>query len=366
MDHRLREFDFLRAFAALSVIAIHVTAGFAQTSLFGYVWNQAMRYAVPLFVMLSGFLLYYVDLGRPRMSFVHFLQKRCKKVLLPYVLWTILYTLYSSRKQLAVWLSGDWDAPLLLAGKHLLMGTGYVHLYFLLIVLQLYVLYPLLRAWLEKSALVLVPLSFLITLIGQTLIYLHQLGVIVLPSIGIPYVSLFPLWLFYFVFGMYAAGEKERWQSRLAGRELSLGVVWLISFAVLVMDSRYTQTHASSIKPSVMLYCFTSFFFFYALALRARSTVQRWGRWLDWLSAHSFMIFLLHPLLLSFLVIQTAKWPLAARLWSGTDGMILLYAATTGVTIMLTHLLSLTPLSVWIGGVYGGAKKKQQTTAAAS
>ncbi|MFY0543424.1 acyltransferase [Brevibacillus sp. H7] len=363
MDQRLREFDIMRAFAALSVIAIHVTAGFAQSNLLAYLWNQGMRYAVPLFVILSGFLLYFVDLGRPRMSYTGFLQKRCKKILLPYVLWTILYTLYSSRKEWSAWLAGDWVSPLSHAVKHLLKGTGYVHLYFLLIILQLYFLYPLLRTWLEKRAAWLVLGSGALTLFAQTMIYLHQLGVIVLPGIGIPYVSLFPLWLFYFVFGMYAAREKEHWQERLAGRAVSLGILWLLSFAVLTVDSQLTLTQASSIKPSVMLYCFTSFFFFYALALQLKQTAKRWGRWLDWLAVHSFMIFLLHPLLLSILVVSAGKIPLLTRLWSGTGGMVLLYAATTVCTAILTHFLSMTKLSVWIGGVYNGKSRKQTVLA---
>jgi membrane-bound acyltransferase YfiQ involved in biofilm formation len=185
----------------------------------------------------------------------------------------------------------------------------------------------------------------------------------VLPGIVIPYVSLFPLWLFYFVFGMYGAQRKEHWQQRLAGRETALGLMWLFSLAVLVMDSRYTETHASSIKPSVMLYCLTSFFFFYSLALRGKDTVRRWGIWLDWMSTHSFLIFLLHPLLLNLLAIYVPAWPPLAGLWSGTQGMILLYLVTTACTIMLTHLLSLIPYSVWIGGVYAGRRKPKTVTA---
>jgi len=359
MNQRLREFDHIRACAALSVIAIHVTAGFAQNSLFGFVWNQAMRYAVPLFVILSGFLLYYADLRRPRMSYFQYLTKRGQKIFVPYLLWTLFYTVYSNRHDV---LEGDGFTPLMMFGKHILMGTGYVHLYFVLIVLQLYILYPLLRKWLESNPMSAVFVSLGLTLSAQTMIYLHQLGVFVLPSIGMPYVSLFPIWLFYFVFGMYAASQKENWQARLTGREFVWGLAWIASLVLLAADSRYTQTGTSSIKPTVMVYCMISFFFLYTLALRGKQTMQRWGDWLDWLSTHSFLIFLLHPLLLNLLAVHVPKWPALSRLWSGIDGMILLFLATTACTIALTRLLSFSPLAGWIGGVYTGKRKQNHVT----
>ncbi|NGQ94276.1 acyltransferase [Brevibacillus sp. SYP-B805] len=360
MENRLREFDFIRAFAALSVIAIHVTAGYVAANGAAYVWNQAMRYAVPLFIILSGFLLYHVEKGRAPLSYRTFLKKRFNKILWPYLFWTILYVLYRERRQWGEWLSGDYWQPFLLSGKHLLMGTGYVHLYFLLIMLQLYMLYPLLRRWLEKHASSFLLISFAVTLFAQTMIYLHQTQVLVLPSIGIPYVSLFPLWLFFFAFGMAAAFHKDAWESRIADKLIPLALVWLVSFAILLADSRLTQTHASSIKPSVILYCFGSYFLLYALALRLKRGRHWIGRWLDWLSTHSFMIFLLHPLMLSLLAEAAQLFP---RLWSGTAGMLLLYAATTIITVLVTHLLSRYPGFTLIGGVYAGKRKtKQQAT----
>ena len=351
MEKRLREFDFIRAFAALSVVAIHVTAGYLAVNDTAYAWNQAMRFAVPLFIILSGFLLYHADRGRPPLSYKAFLQKRLQKVLWPYLFWTVLYVLYSERSRWGEWLNGDILQPFMLGIKHLIKGTGYVHLYFVLIVLQLYVLYPLLKRWLERHAASLLLASLLLTGFAQTMIYLHQLQVLVLPSLWIPYVSLFPIWLFYFVFGMAAALYRPGWEKKLQDRIFALALAWLVSFALLLVDSRYTQTYASSIKPSVMLFSFCSYFFFYMIALRVKGTRLIIGRWMDWLSTHSFMIFLLHPLMLGLLTRY------AAKLWTGTIGMVLLFIATTLSTAAVAYLLSFVPSSTWIGGVY---QKKQQ------
>lgn len=50
---RFRQMDGLRAAAALAVVMIHASAG--QTSDAALVWNQLSRFAVPLFLVLTGF-----------------------------------------------------------------------------------------------------------------------------------------------------------------------------------------------------------------------------------------------------------------------------------------------------------------------
>lgn len=349
MKERLQEFDILRAFCALSVIAIHVTAGFAEASDVGYVWNQAMRYAVPMFIILSGFMLFHADREKQKVSYVPFLQKRFKKVLIPYLLWTTFYVAYASRSQFDDWLvQNEAVIPLALWAKHLVMGTGYVHLYFLLIICQLYILYPLLLRWVRQSPLLALSVSFVVTLASQMMIYLHQTGVLVLPSIGIPYVILFPLWLFFFVFGMLASFWKERWQIKLQGTEWLWVIVWLSSFALLLVDSSMTDTYASSIKPTVILYTVSSYFFFYLLSLRVRIVGSRFNQLCNWLATHSFFIFLLHPLLLNQLVLHMPNW------WQQDGGMLLLFGGVSVLSITLTMIASRFRFVTIFGGVYVG------------
>ncbi|MGC5326363.1 acyltransferase [Brevibacillus sp. SYSU BS000544] len=358
MGNRLREFDLVRAFAALSVIAIHVTAGYVTTSEIGYVWNQTMRYAVPLFVMLSGFMLFYVDRGREPISYGQFIRSRFRKIVIPYGLWTAIYFLYSTRNEWTGWLQHDPLKPITLFSKQLLTGTGYVHLYFLLITVQLYILYPFLKQWMERHAASLIVVSFGLTLFSQTMIYLHQIQVLVLPSLGIPYVSLFPIWLFYFTFGMLAAQKKSSWEEKLRGKVIPLGFVWLGSLVLLIADSKLTLTHASSIKPSVMIYCFTSYFFFYVVALAVKEMANTFSKWMDWLAVHSFMIFLVHPLVISLLLIITKKAGYSF-LWKGAPGMLLLYVMTTLFTVLATHLLRFVPYIELLGGVRMARKQKE-------
>jgi len=58
---RGRSFDdlyVLRLIATVAVIAIHTTSQDMTLSLLGYYGNQLARFSVPMFLILSGFLLF--------------------------------------------------------------------------------------------------------------------------------------------------------------------------------------------------------------------------------------------------------------------------------------------------------------------
>ena len=366
MKYRLQEMDYLRVFAALSVIAIHVTSGYMANSRSGFVLNQVVRYAVPMFIILSGFVTYYGDTGRG-FSCAGFLRHRLGKILWPYVFWTVFYTLYASRQvyQVTGWGAVLHSDRLLDLGRQLLFGTGYYHLYFLLIIFQLYLLYPWLRISLQKKPVFLIIGTFVLTLLSQTGIYLHQINIIVLPNIGMPYVTLFPLWVFYFVFGMYLASAKEL-NCLLQGKEVFWATAWLGSLLILLADGRWTNTGDSSIKPSTMLYSIAAYFFFYLLAVRLKkitSAIEKTSErvnikknvalksLVNWLSAQSFLIFLFHPLVLDQLLLFHKNTGLPI-LWQGKTGMLALFFSTTVITVIFSYIACFIPWVQFIGGIY--------------
>ena len=88
--------DFLRCLAAFAVVLIHVLGPFRY--LYGeipeYQWlaasgiNSITRWAVPVFMMLSGALL--LSTKRP-FDCEHYLSKRLAKVAVPFIGWTLIY-----------------------------------------------------------------------------------------------------------------------------------------------------------------------------------------------------------------------------------------------------------------------------------
>ncbi|MGZ4134562.1 MAG: acyltransferase [Tumebacillaceae bacterium] len=349
MNQRLREFDFIRALAALSVIAIHLTASYVTSNSIGAVWNETMRYAVPTFLLLSGVVLMYQDLKKPPLSYLTFQRKRLGKVLWPYLLWSLFYVYYMARDVLKA--QGLHGAKRILdtMPDHFKNGDGSYHLYFLLITLQLYLLYPLLRAWMRRSPWTLLVASLALSLYDQ---FSHYFG-------HAPWrYDLFPNWLFYFVLGMFVVTKREWMEKHLPKQKIWLGVLWIAGLVVLIADGRITHSSYTSLKPTVMLYAVVSFFFFYAVALGVKATTGRVGKLMDWLSTHSFFIFLVHPFVLNRLYLLSDKYD--PKFWNGTKGMIMLYVTTVVITLVVTYVVRLIPLTSFIGAVRPVKRKPVQ------
>ncbi|MEQ8235481.1 MAG: acyltransferase [Syntrophomonadaceae bacterium] len=345
MQKRLLELDLIRGGTALAVIAIHVTAGYMDLRL-GYLWNHLVRFAVPLFVIMSGLVLYWQDIGNKPRTTWDFYAKRLQKLLIPYVIWTLIYTILSQH-MLRLPLSQLSPTTL---GHNLLWGTAYYHLYFLIIILQMYLLYPLLTHGMRNKVPWLLPGSLLLSGGIHVVLYLNLIGYIALPSqYSMLYLRAFPAWLFYFVFGMYAAAWLRRIGSFSPGTTsmsfLALG--WLLALGLMLLDSRSTGIYVSIVRPSAIIYTLASFYFFLALAHKMVVWKPTWTRWL---SAQSFLVYLMHPLVLTFLTGAAGKLG-CANLWGGSAGLIGLYVAVTAATLLATFIISLTPCTAILGGM---------------
>lgn len=341
MKQHLQEFDILRTLATFTVIVIHITAGYVLVSPLAYIGNQLARFAVPFFIILSGFLLYNSDLNGHGLTVGDFYRRRFDRILWPYIIWTCFYVL----------MGGIIGRDILLALSHLpenlLWGTGCYHLYFLVIMIQLYLLYPVLRMAMQKRPNLLIAGTFMLTLTVQYFLYLVMTSRISLdPAYNNFNLVFFPAWLFYFVLGMWAAREKENWQQKLQGKTLLLAGIWIISLTLLFLDSHYTATYGSSIRPSAMLYTLSSYFLFYVIALRYQHTTPGW---VNWIAQQSFLIYLIHPAIMTGLVYGAALmgWP---DLWAWTQGMLVQYLLVVALSLIASYLISLTPLAEKLGG----------------
>lgn len=136
-SQRVVYFDALRVFASLAVMVLHLAAQHwadvpvdsgAWRAFNG--WNSAVRWCVPVFVMISGALF----LERPIP-----LKKLCGKHLVriaaAFVCWSGLYALVSARRYPLV----RWQIVYEFV-------RGHYHLWFLYMIAGLYLLVPLLRA----------------------------------------------------------------------------------------------------------------------------------------------------------------------------------------------------------------------------
>lgn len=99
---KLTEIDILRAIAIIAVLVIHGTSDATQLPLgtgshaVFFILNKASLFTVPLFICISGVVLFYTyyEHWESGMSRV-FWTKRLRKILIPYVLWSLFYYLFN-------------------------------------------------------------------------------------------------------------------------------------------------------------------------------------------------------------------------------------------------------------------------------
>jgi len=129
---------FLKGICILGVILIHLTATCTEMSRFGGLFhalvllNSLSRFAVPLFIVFSGF---YLSLNARNERAIPFYRRTLKFLLIPYLLYSLLYALLQG-------LAGVRPTRLLF---DILRGSAAPHLWFGLLIMQLYLLHPLLR-----------------------------------------------------------------------------------------------------------------------------------------------------------------------------------------------------------------------------
>jgi peptidoglycan/LPS O-acetylase OafA/YrhL len=145
---RIVAYDALRLFAILTVVAIHTLMPYRDVlppSAPIRVFDDVLHYAVPLFVFISGALVWARPWPRERGSYPRFLRRRFAAIGLPYLAWAALYAaLYVARAN---------DTARALSQVPGLVASGHVwyHLYFVPMLLTFYLLTPLAAGALRRS-----------------------------------------------------------------------------------------------------------------------------------------------------------------------------------------------------------------------
>lgn len=334
---RIEELDFARAAAMLAVIAIHVTSTFINAkssyTLLGmnlaFILNQAARFAVPLFILISGVSL---RLRSPiDETPAAFYKKRFFKTGGPYLFWFTAYFLYNYPGILTPPFHRGWRGAIIFL-RSLLLGRAAPHLYFMIVLFQLYLLYPIARRHVIKSAGTCVLLSFTVTYGIQQLFLLSRSGTELIPAFLRPHLwMLFPTWIFYFVLGISLTYEHI-----LLIRQISqkAAIPILVSTALLgalsVLESN-ALNWTDSIRAAWNVYTVLVFFSLFAVwPLIGR--LRFLPRMIKFLADRSMTVYFGHVFILYFF----RSYPLFT---TGTAGMLLLYLAVSTASILAASLI---------------------------
>ncbi len=193
--------DRVRIIATLMMILVHASGPISEhfknyDTAWWHVanfWDSVSRPNVPLFVMLSGFLLFSKTYPTGE-----FFRRRFTRVLLPAGTWMVIYLLFT-------WAWDGQPATFLQAARMVFEGPVHYHLWFIYLIIGLYCCYPFIEPFVrqahEKDLLLLLFFCFLAVFtfkIFKTFFDLNQ---------GIQ-IEFFSNNLFYFV-GGYFLGQKK-------------------------------------------------------------------------------------------------------------------------------------------------------------
>ncbi|MBD1395362.1 acyltransferase [Mucilaginibacter glaciei] len=162
----------LRLIAMFAVVVLHT----ASPLLMNYkgvspgewmvadVYNAITRFAVPVFVMITGALL----LNR-EYELSDFLKKRVGRLLIPFLFWSLVYIVYQWYEEI-IYFNGDAWENIKLVLHQLKTGTSY-HLWYVYLLFGLYLIIPILSKFVrnatEKELLYFLAVWFITVVIGK-------------------------------------------------------------------------------------------------------------------------------------------------------------------------------------------------------
>lgn len=353
----LYQIDVVRVVTFAAVIASHVISGVtnpanpdASQFTVALHWTRTAFFFLTALVLVHGF-------ARKPVRVFPFWRKRILAVGLPYLVWSAIYTWFCSPQ--LDW-AGFWNLYL----QNLINGGAMYHLYFLVVSIQFYLLFPaflaLQRAMRNHPWILLAAAAVLQAGINAAETYLPPPPPGLLGYLWANDGTLLPSYLFYLVLGGVAAMHLDTftaWVRRNTALIVATAAGTLVLLEMLFwsqVDSGMSALDAGSpLRPTLIPWCTAAILLVYAIGAGWAVHRKPGGlaeRFFLRGTDRSFGIFLSHPLVLG--LVTSRLWPLLplppgiSPVWMTA----LTFAATVLGSVVLTEVLRRTPVSKLLTG----------------
>ena len=372
---RIASIEYIRGIAMLGVIGIHTGAyslsnPHVNIHLFALL-EIVSRFSVPIFFFVSAFGLFlHDDLSKP-FRYLSFLTRRAKAVLLPYILWSLLYMTHYT------WISGDsliWEKPLFY--EFFLFGLASYQLYFLVILLWFYALMPLWRLLVRHM--LKAPRSWLTVLLGCQIAVNYWSTHLLDVSFTNHYLAMalqhrVSYWvihyLFIFLFGALCARQYGEWIAFLRDRQQTVYAFFFFTLTAMLGTYYYLLASGRSAEqavnitqqlspPGVLYTASTTAFLLIILESVKLPHGLRAG--LAKLGEHSYAVYLVHPFVMYYLMEYLTDHQIVMT----ATVVICFYMATVLTSLAVAQAIresaKLLPfVSLLLTGTHGRAVKQQ-------
>lgn len=273
-------------------------------------FNSASRWAVPVYIMLSGSLL--LDPARAEAP-EQFYRKRLARLGIPIVFWTVFFMAFT------VWLQSLPYPKTMHTGTdiwhELLLGKPYAHLHFIFRIAGLYAFTPMFRLFLKHASKQLVTLAVMLCLGFSCLNSITDGFTNTEESAFIRFVP----FIGYYLAGYLLRDKKLSRRSLIACWLLAVGCVFLLAGSTGLLVETFGRKLYPS--PGYLLYDFVSpvrialgvsVWLILVNTFNEEWQATKWSKFIShWMAPATLGIYLVHPLFRELL--QVAGWNASLR-----------------------------------------------------
>ncbi|APB71345.1 acyltransferase [Paenibacillus polymyxa] len=368
---RISEVALLRGLAFAAVVLQHSVAHYAvaqgariQDGVLMTLLLLCSKFAVPVFVFITGMVLFYNYDGV--LKYGTFLRKRFMDIIVPYIIWSLLYELGNQLAQ-----SGGYIHPLDFFQK-LLNGKSSYHLWYIVMIIQCYVLFPVFR-YAVRHLSALLPSKWRPTVLaGFGVLYILLMFAVgpvyqAMDKLQLPVItSWFTLYadrnviyfFFYFVLGAAAGMNVKRWNAWVTKAQMIYWPLFIVITGYLLYEmigqfqtprgTVLSFNYLSLLRPVMAVYCVASIFVAYRVATWIAHKRGRAASMLTAIGTLSYGAYLMHAFMLrvTYYFDETlfADWSYVLRTLAS-------FVLCMIFSVAGTWLLARLPLGKWIVGL---------------
>lgn len=339
---RLIGSDVLRALATVGVILIHASA-WGPSAPYASV-NLVARFSVPVFAVLTGLLLGYQY--RDRARGLDFARRRLSRSVLPWLVWAPIYLLlnaylFGSMKFTGTSLSLFWAE-----------GAG--HLWYLLLVPQLYALF---LVWPRRGVW---PLAVGAMVLQTALCVWRTYGPLpggVIETLSLQYsFLLFPYWIGYFGVGVAIGQTWRPLGTRVRVTAAILGPFAIVASAYLLLQDDFAgakwqgfvQGTGAFQNPVLPAFVFSIVVWFIAIGPAVVKRSRAVAAVVRPLSDLSLGVYILHPIFV-YLAGRVVGHALGGSMAVSALVFSAIVLVALVASLILTRLIAATPLAFTVG-----------------
>lgn len=369
----LYEVDLMRAFIILGVVCVHITSFYnlfstplSADDIFNEMLLVALHFTRESFMFITGLVLFITYYHR-ELRAVSFWKKRFALIFIPYAAWTLIYILFSG-----TYLKGfDWSFGSIVSNFFFSLLIGHqFYLYYLVISMQLYILFPLFMKFIKRTEGVhgwVFAFSFVLQ------IALMWFNKSVLQNMSTAHMPTLIYWLvryrdrdilvyqFWFISGALFAVHYQAIKSYIVRHKKWVAASTIV--AILLLYAHYAfdrlvigQDSTMSVlvlQPVMIPYSAVITIALWTAgvnwsAARLKAHVQWFSRFVKTAAAASFGVFLVHPILLHYaeVIVYSTHPSATARLFMLPLTIIVVY----GLAIAIARAIGSVPLLSYIVG----------------